>query len=282
MLLNAGLSSIRVPIIGGVKFLPKGKTFLLKDSKSSCISCGANITEGDHCEGCIEYANQFHIDIFPLKKFNDVKCYCDYGKNFCSKYKLYHYKNLKKIKLNGLDFSVSKYVEKTLDFLYNGADGSDNSWRVPIAANAIDWAKTPACFKEDKITGFTEGVFDLFHKGHVRLLERMSNIFDKVYAAVTPDEIVREYKGAPVIPFEDRVEMLKSCKYVDKVITSCPNSVYSIEWMEENDIDYITAGKNNEDFINKWYKEPARESRLLLLDETPDYHTKDLIKKIST
>jgi glycerol-3-phosphate cytidylyltransferase-like family protein len=110
----------------------------------------------------------------------------------------------------------------------------------------------------------------------------MSNIFDKVYAAVTPDEIVSEYKEAPVIPFEDRVEMLKSCKYVDKVITSCPNSVYTIEWMEENDIDYITAGKNNEDFINKWYKEPARESRLLLLNETPDYHTKDLIKKIST
>ena len=130
------------------------------------------------------------------------------------------------------------------------------------------------------VTGYIEGVFDLFHKGHVRILKKAKNKFDKVYAAVTPDNIVLTYKNLPIIPFEDRVEILESCKYVDKIISASPTLAPSINWMNTNGIDYILAGNNKENPIDEWYSEIIKENRLILLDETPDYHTIDLIKKI--
>ena len=195
--------------------------------------------------------------------------------------KAYYQKNLKKIKFEGLDFLVSKYAEKYLDYIYKDAGGEGMTWRTPVDRSEInDWERDLWSMRNlDTITGYTEGVFDLFHKGHVRLLKRMSDIFDKVYASVTPDEVVKKYKNSPIMPFEDRVEMLESCKYVDEVIMSCPNSTYTIDWMEDNGVDYLVHGRTNEEFLRVWYDEPMNENRLFLFDETEGYHTQDLIKK---
>jgi glycerol-3-phosphate cytidylyltransferase len=68
---------------------------------------------------------------------------------------------------------------------------------------------------------YTGGTFDLFHSGHVRLLERCKAISGggKVIVALNTDEFILEYKGkAPIISFDDRAEVLLSCKYVDRVI----------------------------------------------------------------
>lgn len=62
------------------------------------------------------------------------------------------------------------------------------------------------------------GTFDLFHKGHVELLRRASQ-FGKVLAGVNTDRFVEQFKGKrPTINENDRLEVIKSCKYVDKVI----------------------------------------------------------------
>ena len=219
-----------------------------------------------------------HIDIYGFEEYGDTKSSAIiYNKSFRSK--LYYQKNLRPIKFDGFDFYVSKYNEKYLDYLYRGTGGEGQTWRHPV--NNYDWmTEMPSVHKQDVVTGYIEGVFDLFHKGHVRILKKAKNKFDKVYAAVTPDHIVSTYKNLPIIPFGDRVEMLESCKYVDKVIPACPNSVYTIDWMENNNIDYMVHGKTDEEFLRRWYDEPMKEERLLLLDETPDYHTTDLIKKI--
>lgn len=195
--------------------------------------------------------------------------------------KAYYQKNLKKIKFEGLDFLVSKYAEKYLDYIYKDAGGEGMTWRTPVDRSEInDWEGDLWSMRNlDTITGYTEGVFDLFHKGHVRLLKRMSDTFGKVYASVTPDEVVKKYKNSPIMPFEDRVEMLKSCKYVDEVIISCPNSTYTIDWMEDNGVDYLVHGRTNEEFLRVWYDEIMNENRLFLFDETEGYHTQDLIKK---
>ena len=197
------------------------------------------------------------------------------------KSKAYYQKNLKKIKFEGLYFYVSKYAEKYLDYMYKDVGGEGMTWRTPLDRSEInDWEGDLWSMRNlDTITCYTEGVFDLFHKGHVRLLKRMSNVFDKVYASVTPDEVVKKYKNSPIMPFEDRVEMLESCKYVDEVITSCPNSTYTIDWMEDNGVDYLVHGRTNEEFLRVWYDEIMNENRLFLFDETEGYHTQDLIKK---
>lgn len=68
---------------------------------------------------------------------------------------------------------------------------------------------------------YTGGTFDLFHSGHVRFLSRCKDIAgnDDVIVALNTDEFILEYKGkAPIISYEDREEVLLSCKYVDRVI----------------------------------------------------------------
>ena len=68
------------------------------------------------------------------------------------------------------------------------------------------------------IIGYTTGVFDLFHIGHLNLLKNAKGMCDKLVVGVSVDELV-QYKGKSVlIPFEDRIEIVRSCKYVDAAI----------------------------------------------------------------
>ena len=234
---------------------------------------------GEMCKIELDSENEStYIDIYGFEEYGDTKSSAIiYNKAFRSK--LYYQKNLRPIKFDGFDFYVSKYNEKYLDYLYRDTGGEGQTWRHPV--NNYDWiTEMPSVHKPDVVTGYAEGVFDLFHKGHVRILKKAKDKFDKVYAAVTPNHIAATYKNPPIIPFEDRVEILESCKYVDKVIAACPNSVYTVDWMENNNVDYIVHGKTDEEFLRRWYDEPMKESRLILLDETPDYHTSDLIKQI--
>lgn len=66
--------------------------------------------------------------------------------------------------------------------------------------------------------GYTTGVYDLFHIGHLNLLKNAKGMCDKLIVGVTVDELVA-YKGKKaLIPFEDRIEVVRSCKYVDAAV----------------------------------------------------------------
>lgn len=66
--------------------------------------------------------------------------------------------------------------------------------------------------------GYTTGVYDLFHIGHLNLLKNAKGICDKLIVGITVDELV-SYKGKKaMIPFEDRIEIVRSCKYVDAAV----------------------------------------------------------------
>ena len=68
------------------------------------------------------------------------------------------------------------------------------------------------------VLGYTTGVFDLFHYGHVNLLRNARNLCDKLVVGVTVDELV-QYKGKTAfVPFEDRIRVVEACRYVDVVI----------------------------------------------------------------
>lgn len=70
----------------------------------------------------------------------------------------------------------------------------------------------------DMVIGYTAGVYDLFHIGHLNLLKNAKGMCDKLIVGVTTDDLV-EYKGKrALIPFEDRLEIVRSIKYVDAVV----------------------------------------------------------------
>jgi len=68
------------------------------------------------------------------------------------------------------------------------------------------------------IIGYTTGVYDLFHIGHLNLLKNAKGMCDYLVVGVTVDDLVA-YKGKQaLIPFEDRIEIVRSCKYVDAAV----------------------------------------------------------------
>ena len=69
------------------------------------------------------------------------------------------------------------------------------------------------------IIGYTTGVFDMFHVGHLNLLRRARENCDRLIVGVSTDEVVREYKHHdPIVPFNERVEIVKAIRYADEVV----------------------------------------------------------------
>ena len=68
-------------------------------------------------------------------------------------------------------------------------------------------------------TGYTTGVFDLFHVGHLNIIKKAKEQCEHLIVGVSTDELVMMYKKKkPVIPFEQRISIVGALKYVDEVI----------------------------------------------------------------
>ena len=71
----------------------------------------------------------------------------------------------------------------------------------------------------EKKVGYTTGVFDMFHIGHLHILKKARNHCNYLIVGVSCDELVQRYKGrTPVIPLSDRMEIIMSLNCVDEVV----------------------------------------------------------------
>lgn len=67
--------------------------------------------------------------------------------------------------------------------------------------------------------GYTTGVFDLFHIGHLNIIKKAKEKCEHLIVGVSSDEIVEGYKNTkPIIPLEERIEIVGAIKYVDQVV----------------------------------------------------------------
>ena len=103
-----------------------------------------------------------------------------------------------------------------------------------------------------KIIGYTAGVFDLFHIGHLKILQNAKSICDKLIVGVSTDELVYKYKKKkPVIPFSERIEVVRAIEYVDAVIPQV--DLNKMEIWKKIKFDLMVVG---DDWYNskKWKK----------------------------
>ncbi len=92
-----------------------------------------------------------------------------------------------------------------------------------------------------KIVGYTTGVFDMFHIGHLNILKRAKQHCDILIVGVTTDELCQSYKNKlPIIPYEERKAIIEAIKYVDKVVPQLNRDKFSA-W-EEYKFDVMFVG----------------------------------------
>jgi len=101
-----------------------------------------------------------------------------------------------------------------------------------------------------KVIGYTSGVYDLFHIGHLNLLINASSLCDQLIVGVTTDELVAYKNKKSVIPFQERLEIVRSIKYVDAAISQ-PDMDKFKAW-EKLKFDVLFVGDD-------WFKDPKWE-----------------------
>jgi glycerol-3-phosphate cytidylyltransferase len=71
---------------------------------------------------------------------------------------------------------------------------------------------------KDQIIGYTSGVFDMFHLGHLNILKRAKSLCDRLIVGVTTDELVCYKNAEAAVPFEERLEIVQNVKCVDLAV----------------------------------------------------------------
>ena len=70
-----------------------------------------------------------------------------------------------------------------------------------------------------KTIGYTTGAFDLFHIGHLNIIKKAKSLCDELIVGVSTDELIYKYKQRKsIISFSERLEIVRSIKYVDLAI----------------------------------------------------------------
>lgn len=130
-------------------------------------------------------------------------------------------------------------------------------------------------------TVFTNGVFDILHRGHIELLRFSKSQGDYLIVAIDSDERVRERKGndRPVNTFIDRKFLLESIKYVDLVVQF--NSIQDLRNFHKTfEPDVVVKGSDwNEEYI-RHMDGICDSSKIMIYPLVDKYSTTNIINKI--
>lgn len=130
--------------------------------------------------------------------------------------------------------------------------------------------------------GYTTGVFDLFHIGHLNILKNAKEQCEYLIVGVSTDEVVKKYKNkTPVIPYEERKKIVEAIKYVDEVVPQ--TSIDKMEALEKLKFDVMFHGDDWKG--SELYKKIEQEFNkkgveIVFLPHTSGISSTELVKKI--
>lgn len=127
--------------------------------------------------------------------------------------------------------------------------------------------------------GFCIGVFDMFHYGHLKLIERAAEQCGHLVVAVVKDEAVRAQKGEgrPVIPFDQRIAIIKGLKAVDDVVPSESFDPYQAV-LDYGIVNIYFKGADQQHVPTDRIEELG--IKIVMLDRTPDVSTTKIIERM--
>ena len=131
--------------------------------------------------------------------------------------------------------------------------------------------------KETRV--YMDGVFDLFHVGHVESIKQMREMGTTIIIGVVSDEDAISYKRKPIISQEHRCQMIEQCKYVDEIIFPSP-LIVTKKFLNDHNIDVVVHGfKDEEDY--KKQEEFFKDINLVVTKYNHIETTTDIINRIN-
>ncbi len=127
-----------------------------------------------------------------------------------------------------------------------------------------------------KKTVLTYGTFDMFHIGHLKLLQRLAELGDELIVAVSSDEFNNLKNKTVLIPYEQRAEIVANISCVDKVIPET-NWEQKVEDIKKYDVDIFAIGddwKGKFDFLKE-------HCEVVYLERTKNISTTELKKSLT-
>ncbi|KAH7030740.1 cytidylyltransferase [Microdochium trichocladiopsis] len=180
-------------------------------------------------------------------------------------------------------------ISSAKDVQMGGDDSSDKKKADTMAPPPIGTLTHPVGYRTNdppegrQIRVYADGVFDLFHLGHMRQLEQAKKAFPDVYllVGVTGDQETHQRKGLTVLSGAERAETVRHCKWVDEVIENCP-WIVTPEFLDKHQIDYVAHddipyGADEGDDI---YAPIKKEGKFLVTQRTEGVSTTGIITKI--
>ncbi|KAF2840808.1 Nucleotidylyl transferase [Patellaria atrata CBS 101060] len=190
----------------------------------------------------------------------------------------------------GTRTSISKTEQEKIDDIIEHGEGGERGtmgMEAPPKAGLVD----PVGYKTNPpptgrpVRIYADGVFDLFHLGHMRQLQQAKTAFPDVWlmVGVTGDKETHRRKGLTVLSGKERAESVRHCKWVDEVIEDCPWIIAdATEFIEKHKIDYIAHddipyGADEGDDI---YAPIKAAGKFLVTQRTEGVSTTGIITKI--
>ena len=131
---------------------------------------------------------------------------------------------------------------------------------------------------------YTDGIYDLFHRGHIESLKICKNLFPNTHLIVglIGDESAKNYKREPIYQEDDRYEIIRNIRFVDEIVPAAP-LIITEEFINEHKIDYVVHGFSNPSDANKqddFFKVPIEKNIFMEVPYYSKISTTDIIKKI--
>jgi cytidyltransferase-like protein len=131
---------------------------------------------------------------------------------------------------------------------------------------------------------YTDGVFDLLHRGHIENLRQCKNLFDDVYliVGVINDEDSTGYKRKPIYCEEDRYILIENLRMVDQIVKNAP-LIMTEEFLAMHNIDYVVHAFSNSNDQNKqddFFKVPKKLNKFIEIPYYSPISTTQIIEQM--
>ncbi len=144
-----------------------------------------------------------------------------------------------------------------------------------------DISKILKDYDGEKVIGFTNGCFDLLHTGHISYLKSAKQKCDILILGLNSDESIKKLKGKnrPIVEQKDRVEILSSFPFVDKIVIF--EEVTPIKLIKKIKPNIIFKGKDykKKDVVG-FYESKKWHGKVILIDFVENKSTTNLIERI--